>query len=130
MNVNRFFKRSKIDFENFSQKYYCWKIVREENCLHVWNTEREILYGPFKIRLKRFDSKILFDSKKYYFESVDIMINPFVPARVKSSRFRTVHAWTFLVKTFYPFPLKMKMFPPTDFYDETTKMSANIFYID
>ena len=74
MNVNRFFKRSKIDFENFSQKYYCWKIVREENCLHVWNTEREIFHGRSKMRLKVFDSKILFDSKKYYFESVDMMI--------------------------------------------------------
>ena len=45
MNVNRFFKRSKIVFENFSQKYYCWKTVREENCLQVWNTEREIFHG-------------------------------------------------------------------------------------
>ena len=51
MNVNRFFKRIKIDFEKFSQKYYCWKTVREENCLQVGNTKREILHGRFKIRL-------------------------------------------------------------------------------
>ena len=48
---------------------------------------------------------------------IRILFNPFVPKRPRVDVFRL-------------FLIKMKAFPPTDFYDETTKITAINFSIE